>query len=153
MSRIMDLVPREQLTEMTSRFKHQQEISRNLNATIEKAKAILNAQNTRANLWNATIALEQLPSKEDMQKFIVGHILRGAKKQTSYCSMIKKKCEKVGRFYNGFNSKYHTFNNLPYWFVYETFKEKAIGENITSFSMRFKAALAAFICQQKNKIQ
>jgi hypothetical protein len=67
--------------------------------------------------------------------------------------MISARCEKTGRTYNGFNAKYNTFNNLPYWFVYETFKESAIRNPTAGFAARFRDALVAFILSRRRVIQ
>jgi len=126
----------------------------NMKSTLAKAQGILDAPITKENLKNAIIALESLQSKGFMMKFVTIHINKSVKTPTptSYCGMIKRKCEITGRIYNGYNKIYKTFNNLPEWFVYETYKETAIKTVPNGFSIRFIKALAAFVLSQQKYI-
>jgi hypothetical protein len=150
---IGDMVPYEQHKRAIEKVSRQLEQERRANTDMKymllKAKGILEAKFTKSNLTNAIITLESLPSKSYMMKFVVSFIMKSAKTPNNYCGVIKRKCASTGRIYFGFNKIYNNFDNLPDWFVYETFKEKAIKSVPGSFSLRFMDALVAFILNQQ----
>lgn len=153
MYQLKDVISYEQhkkiIEKANRQIEQQQKTIANMNSILSKASGILEAKFTRNNLINTIIALESLSTKGYMMKFVDSHIMKSAKTPNNYCGVIKKKCESTGRAYNGFNKIFNTFNNLPDWFVYETFKEKAIKSVPRSFSCRFKEALVAFILSQQ----
>jgi len=136
---------------VTKQLEQERRASADMRAILFKAKGILNAQFTKTNLINTIITLELLPDKTKgyMMSDVTKFIMKSAKSPNNYCGIIKRKCDATGRFYNGYNKDYHTFNNLPVWFVYETFKEKAIKSMPGSFSLRFRDALISFVLNQQ----
>ncbi len=151
--RIHDVIPYEQHKKMVEKAARQIERQKrtitDMKSKLEKAQCVLNAPLTKGNLTNAVIALESLSSRDYMLKFVSKWIIKNAKSPNIYCRMIKNKCEATGRAYNGLNKTFSTFNNLPEWFVYEAFKERAISSIPSSFSLRFRDALVAFILHQQ----
>lgn len=149
MSRVMDMVPYSTYNKVIEKVKSQQVVIVNMQSTLIKAKGVLDATLTKSNITNAVIMLELLPSKGFMMKYVSTWIIKSAKSPNSYCSMVKKKCSVTGRIYTCLNKRYNTFDNIPEWFVYETFKEKALSSVPSSFSLRFRDALVAFILNQQ----
>jgi hypothetical protein len=147
--KVGDMVPYEQYRDMMNKANDGIKRARQMYETLKNAKSILDAPITKNNLVNVINTLEVLSTDDRMQRFVSGHIMRSAKRPNTYCRIIKERCEKIGRRYNGFNAKYNTFNNLQYWFVYEAFKEKAICNPTGSFAFRFKDALVAYILSQQ----
>ncbi|MFW9969283.1 MAG: hypothetical protein ACFFDF_03720 [Candidatus Odinarchaeota archaeon] len=153
--KIGDLVPRKQFENVQKIVSNQRNIinkqKNEINYTYSiliKAKGILDAPFTESNILNVVTMLESLPNKEKMQRFVNKWILKSAKKPNAYCKMVKEKCEKENRYYGGFNKKYYTFNYVPYKFVFNVFKDKAIRKTPTSFSFRFRDALISFILNE-----
>ena len=151
--RIQDMVSLTQYRKIEELASSRLKTVNEMKSTLIKAKGILDAPLTKANITNAVITLESLPSRDFMRKSISKWIVRSAKSPNSYCEMVKKKCEATGRAYNGLNRTFSTFNNLPDWFVYETFKERAIKTVPGSFSLRFRDALVAFILDQQKFVE
>lgn len=154
--RVNEMVPASQLDKAVKTANQWRDTAKNAIDILRNAKGILEAPITKNNLANAIKALELLPCKDYLQHFVPIHIVRSAKTAGAYCRIIIEKCKRTGKYYNGFNPRYGTFNNLPDWFVYEAFKERAIKNPTGAFAGRFRDQLVLFILDQQkyqNKYQ
>mgnify|MGYP000929351788 CR=1 FL=1 len=150
MNRKIDMVPYSQYKRIADKFEQRSKENTDLKSKLTLAKAILDAPITKNNLTNAILTLESLPDPEALQRFIVTHVIRSAKSPNQYCRIIKDKCENTGRIYTGLNKNQNAFNDLPYWFIYETFKESSLRNYTGTFALRFRQALVAFILDKRN---